>query len=228
MAGRAKTTGLIRTRDDIDRGIRALRRKCPHIRHMHDTVGAPSLRRSPRGFPGLIRIIVGQQVSSASAAAIWARVQAGLQPMQPQRLLEVNDQEMAALGLSRPKIRSLRALASALATGELNLGPRHLTLSDDDLRNALMQISGIGPWSADVYLLFCLARQDAFAPGDLALQIAVQNLLDLADRPTPDQLLEISERWQPWRGVAARLIWRYYDQQRKSRQLLKSKPPATT
>ncbi len=221
MAPGAQTTGLIRTRADIARGVRALRRKCQHVRHMNDIVGDPPLRRGVRGFPGLARIIVGQQVSAASAKAIWSRVDAGVQPMTPDQLLRLDDKDMMALGLSRPKIRSLRALATALTTGELNLGTTHHKKSDQELREALMQVSGIGPWSADIYLLFCLSRQDAFAPGDLALQIAAQKLFELPERPTQDELLELSSRWRPWRGVAARLLWTYYETQRKSGKQLK-------
>ncbi len=203
---------LIRTHADLQQGVSALRRKCSHIRTMHDVVGNPSMRKGKRGFPGLARIIVGQQVSAASAKAIWKRVEAGIQPMTAESLLKLNDAKMAGLGLSRPKIRSLRALADACADGTLNL-KKERTLSDDELREKLMCVKGIGPWTADIYLLFCLARRDAFASGDLALQVAAQNLFDLPERPSSEELQGLSERWQPWRGVAARLMWAYYEKQ---------------
>ncbi|MGH1419373.1 MAG: DNA-3-methyladenine glycosylase family protein [Hyphomicrobiaceae bacterium] len=221
MSPDKQTTGLIRTRADIEQGVSALRRKCQYIRHVHDTVGNPPLRRSRRGFPGLARIIVGQQLSTASAKAIWSRVEAGITPMTPRQLLRVDDKGLAALGLSRPKIRSLRALANAVTSGDLNLGSNHHKMPEHQLRELLLQVSGIGPWSVDIYLLFCLGYRDAFAPGDLALQIAVENIFELPERPKPDELAALAKRWSPWQGIAARLLWAYYENQKNTATSLK-------
>ena len=193
---------------DVRAGVRALRRKCAIMRHVHDTAGHPPLRLRPAGFEGLARIIVGQQLSVASATAIWNRTVAAIRPFKPRALLALTDAELASAGLSRPKICTLRAIAEACAGG-LDLAAL-ARASDEEVHAALTQVVGIGPWTADVYIMFCLGRADAWAPGDLALQIAAQRALDLAERPTAEELREIGDRWRPWRGVAARMLWAYY------------------
>jgi len=199
---------LIATEDDIRAGVRALRRKCPTLRHVHDTAGDPPLRRRPAGFEGLARIIVGQQVSIASAAAIWERTAAACRPFEPATLLRLTDAALAGAGLSRPKIRALRAIAEACSNG-LDLAALD-GASDADIHAALTAITGIGPWTADIYIMFCLGRADAWAPGDLALQIAMQRAMALAERPDKDAMMALAERWRPWRAVAARMLWAYY------------------
>jgi DNA-3-methyladenine glycosylase II len=199
---------IIATEADIRAGVKALRRRCATMRHVHDTAGDPPLRRGLAGFEGLARIVVGQQVSTASAAAIWARTAAACQPFEPATLLRLTDRSLAGVGLSRPKIRTLRAVATACAGG-LDLASLD-SASDAEIHTTLTAVLGIGPWTADVYIMFCLGRADAWAPGDLALQIAMQRAFDLAARPGKDDMLALAERWRPWRGVAARLLWAYY------------------
>jgi DNA-3-methyladenine glycosylase II len=205
---RAQPARVIAGDADVLAGVRALRRKCQIMRHVHDTAGDPPLRLRPAGFEGLCRVIAGQQLSVASATAIWNRTEAAVRPFSPRALLALSDAELAAAGLSRPKIRTLRAIAEACANG-LNLA-KLARASDEEVHAALTQVVGIGPWTADVYIMFCLGRADAWAPGDLALQIAAQRALGLAERPTAEELRDIAERWRPWRGVAARLLWAYY------------------
>jgi DNA-3-methyladenine glycosylase II len=199
---------IIASEEDIRAGIKALRRKCATMRHVHDTAGDPPLRRRPAGFEGLARIVVGQQLSIASAAAIWERTAAACQPFEPATVLALTDKALAGAGLSRPKIRTLRAVAAACADG-LDLEALSQA-SDEEVHEALTAVLGIGPWTADIYIMFCLGRADGWAPGDLALQIAAQQALALADRPGKDDMLALAERWRPWRGVAARLLWAYY------------------
>ena len=199
---------IIVTDDDVRDGVRALRRKCAIMRRVHDLAGHPPLRRRPAGFEGLARIVVGQQVSVASASAIWERTAAACTPFEPRILLALEDTRLAAAGLSRPKIRTLRAIAEA-CSDRLDLTSLERA-SEEEVRTALTEITGIGPWTADVYILFCLGRADGWAPGDLALQVAAQHALELDDRPGADAMLELAERWRPWRGVAARLLWAYY------------------
>ena len=189
-------------------GVRALRRKCAIMRHVHDTAGNPPLRRQPPGFQGLARIIVGQQLSVASAAAIWKRTVEACAPFEPRVLLSVSDPQLVAAGLSRPKIRTLRAAAEACGNG-LDLAALE-RLPDEHIHDSLTDVVGIGPWTADVYIMFSLGRADAWAPGDLALQVAAQRAMKLTERPNADALKDIGERWRPWRGVAARLLWAYY------------------
>lgn len=194
---------------DIRRGTRFLRKACPVMRHIHDRTGEPPLRRYPADFAGLARIVTGQQLSIASAAAIWSRVETGLTVVTPERILASSPEQLAAFGLSRAKIKTLNAAASAISSGAISLAA--LNDSDDELiRTALTSVNGIGPWTADIYVIFCLGRCDAWAAGDLALQIGVAEALDLDKRPNASELQQIAERWRPWRGVAARLIWANY------------------
>ncbi len=205
---------LIVSEDDVRAGVRALRRRCATMRMVHDAAGDPPLRRRPAGFEGLARIIVGQQLSVASASAIWLRTAELCQPFEPGALALIDDAALAAAGLSRPKIRTLRAISAACTNGldlaQLDVG------SDAEVHSALTAISGIGPWTADIYIMFCLGRGDGFAAGDLALQIGAQKALGLAQRPNAAELLGIAERWRPWRGVAARLLWNYYAHLKRS------------
>jgi len=201
-------TRLIEAEADLRDGVRALRRKCATMRRVHDLAGDPPLRLRPAGFEGLARIIVGQQVSVASATAIWGRTVEVCRPFEPTALLALKDRHLAGAGLSRPKIRTLRAISEACCNG-LDLS-RLDRASDEEVHAALTEVTGIGPWTADIYILFCLGRADGWAPGDLALQIAAQHALELAERPDKVAMLELAERWRPWRGVAARLLWAYY------------------
>lgn len=190
------------------KGVRALTRSCPHMRMMRSMTGVPSVRRHASGFEGLARIVVGQQLSLASAQAIWDRLHQAVQPMSAEAFLAMSDEALRTAGLSKGKVRTLRALSEAVVAG-LDLDSL-AHAPEEDVHAALTALPGIGPWSADIYLLFCLGRADAFAAGDLALQIAVANALKLDERPSQDELFAIAERWRPWRGVAAHLIWAYY------------------
>ncbi|MCL4766766.1 MAG: DNA-3-methyladenine glycosylase 2 family protein [Hyphomicrobiaceae bacterium] len=206
VAGRGST---IETEDDIRAGMRALRRQCSALRRVHDVTGDPPLRRRPAGLEGLARIVVGQQLSIASAAAIWSRLEVAVAPLGAGTLLAASDEVLRRAGLSTPKIRTLRNIASAAAAGELvveSLG----SLRDEAVHEQLTCIPGIGPWTADIFIMFCLGRRDAFAAGDLALQVAADGALGLGYRPGAAELTELAERWRPWRGVAARLLWAYY------------------
>ena len=189
--------------------MRALRRKCEHMRRIHDLAGDPPLRRREAGFEGLARIVVGQQVSVASANAIWGRFAEAVQPMTVERITCLDDPVLLAVGLSRPKVRTLRAITDAVMRGGLDL-EGFGTVADAEVREKLIAVSGIGPWTADLFLMFCLGRADVFAPGDLALQVAAQLAMGLDERPSPVEMQTIAERWSPWRGVAARMLWAYY------------------
>jgi len=179
------------------------------MRLVHDIAGDPPVRRRPGGFEGLAHIVVCQQLSAASAAAIWKRCLGAIQPFAPAEILDAPDETLRGAGLSGPKIRTLRAIAHAVARDGLELD-RLATRSEDDIHAALTSVSGIGPWTADIFIMFCLGRADAFAPGDLALQVAAQRAFGLEERPGALALAAIAERWRPWRGVAARLLWAYY------------------
>lgn len=194
---------------DIAEGIRALRRKCVFIRQMHDIAGDPPLRRREPGFEGLARIVVSQQLSVASANAIWTRFAAVVDPMEAAVVLARSDDDLRLAGLSRPKIRTLRAISAAVVEHGLRFDGFD-SATEEAVHEALTAVSGVGPWTADIFLMFCLGRADAFAAGDLALQEAVRIAFALEQRPNAVELAEIAERWRPWRGVAAQLLWAYY------------------
>jgi DNA-3-methyladenine glycosylase II len=187
-----------------------LRDKDPElIDRLIATGGRPPLRRREPGFAGLAAIIVSQQVSVASAAAIFGRLQARLAPLEAAQIAGASEDDLRACGLSNGKIRALRALAQAVLGGGLDL--RGLgDLDAEDAHKALVAVKGVGPWTADIFLLFCLGHPDAFPAGDLALQEAAKLALNLKRRPDAARLERIAERWRPLRGVAARMLWAYY------------------
>lgn len=199
---------VIATEADIDEGLAFLGRRDRRLETVIAAAGPVPLRRHRDGFAGLARIIVGQQVSIASAAAIWSRLQAAFPTLDAAAINDADDEALRAVGLSRPKIRTLRAVAAACGAG---LDFEHLPmLSGEEAHGRLTAIKGIGPWTADIYLLFCLGHADIFPAGDLALRHAVAEGLG-RDAPIPvDDLVELARDWSPWRGVAARLFWSYY------------------
>lgn len=176
---------------------------------MLDATGRPALRQRAAGFGGLASIIVAQQVSTASAAAIFARLAARLDPLTPAAVLATDEVDLRACGLSNGKIRSLRAAAAAAESGDCRFD-RLADVPPEEMRAALLAIPGIGPWTADIFLLFCLGEADAWPSGDLALQEAARVLLQRSARPSALELIVIGERWRPYRGVAAHLLWAYY------------------
>jgi DNA-3-methyladenine glycosylase II len=194
---------------DLEEGMAALAALDPVWNRIIARTGTPPLRRRESGFLSLASIIVSQQLSVASARAVWARVESVLSPLTPERVLAASDEEMRLSGLSRPKQKTLRAVAAAIAESRLDLAS--LEAATPDFVHAHMTaVSGIGPWTADVYLLFCLGHRDGFAAGDLAVQEAAKVAFGLTARPKPSELTELAEAWRPWRGVAARLLWAYY------------------
>lgn len=190
-------------------GVAALVRLDPVMARLVREGAVPGLRRRPAGFEGLAWIVVGQQVSTAIAHAIWSRVKAHFPALSPEAVLAASDEELRAPGLSRPKVRTLRAVAEAVASGKLpldRLGDRPA----DEAHGLMVAVKGIGPWTADVYLLFYLGHADAFPAGDLALQEAARIADGLEVRPSARDLAGRAEAWRPWRGVAAKVLWAYY------------------
>jgi DNA-3-methyladenine glycosylase II len=199
---------LIDKQSDIDAGLAWLAKADRRLRKVIRVAGEIPLRRREPGFAGLARIVFAQQVSVASAEAIWARFAAEFPTCSPHAVHRAKDERLAATGLSRPKIKALRAVAIACRSG-LDLEALG-TLPAEDAHGRLTEIKGIGPWTADVYLLFCLGHPDIFPAGDLALRHAVA---DAFGRRTPvpiDELSAMAARWSPWRAVSARLFWSYY------------------
>jgi DNA-3-methyladenine glycosylase II len=199
----------IETSDDIAEGIAHLTEADPRLRTALARSGAIPLRRRAQGLDGLIDIIIAQQVSVASATAIAARFRSHFPANDAAALAEATEADFRACGLSSPKIRAIKAIAAAIRAEELHFG-RLADLPADEAHKIMCAIKGIGPWTADIYLMFCLGHADAFAAGDLALQEALRQIYGLDARPTARQLLDYAEAWRPWRAVAARLLWSYY------------------
>ena len=176
---------------------------------MLQAAGHPPLRRREPGFAGLAWIVVGQQVSTASANAIYARLNAAFPKLEACALGAASDETLRGCGLSSPKMKTLRAIAQALETKTLDLDAL-AAMSAEEAHAALCAVHGIGPWTADIFLLFCLGHADIFPAGDLALRNAVAEALDLKAPLAAREVATMAERWSPWRGVAARLFWTYY------------------
>ncbi|MCE7985099.1 MAG: DNA-3-methyladenine glycosylase 2 family protein [Caldilinea sp. CFX5] len=175
--------------------------------------GPPPLWAREPGFPTLVHIILEQQVSLASARAAFDRLLALATPLTPTRFLELDDVTLRAVGFSRQKTGYNRHLAQSIVTGEFDIDGL-VTLSDEAARAALVARKGIGPWTADIYLLMCLGRPDVWPVGDLALQVAMQSVKGLTQRPTVVEMATMGEAWRPWRAVAARLLWHHYLRER--------------
>ncbi len=171
--------------------------------------GPPPLWARKPDFSTLIRIILEQQVSLASAASMYKRLSENIQPFGPDRVIELGERHLKSLGLTRQKTAYCIHLAQSINSNSLNL--RGLSkMNDEDAKAALMQVKGIGSWSADIYLLMVLGRPDIWPASDLALATAVTKVKKLKQRPTTDQLFDIADRWRPFRSVAARMLWQYY------------------
>src|SRR5262245_3210354 len=204
----------LNTQADLEEAIHALVRQDRRLRPILDAAGMPSLRRREPGFVGLAHIVCGQQLSTASASAIWARLTSAFDPFDHHACRRARADRLGRLGLSAAKIKTLKNLARALAEERLNLD----VLAEEDAdaaHHALTALHGIGPWTADVYLLFCLGHGDAWPAGDLAVQEAIRIGLGLSTRPNAKQMAPIAEPWRPMRGAAAHLWWSYYRAVRK-------------
>ena len=199
----------IQNRQDLENGLAQLTKRDKRFAWALEIVSDVPLRRRPQGFASLVSILVHQQVSLASAAAIWQRVEAGIAPFEPGTVLALTDEALQDMGLSRPKVRYVKALAQAISDGALNLDALR-KLDEPDARAQLTSVVGIGDWTADIYLLQSLGHPDIWPAKDIGLQAAVHALFDLPSRPTADELGKFAEPWRPWRSVAARLLWAYY------------------
>lgn len=199
----------IRTEADLDLALAKLGKADPRLLPLVAAAGRPHLRRRPDGFAGLAATIVAQQLSTASAGAIWTRLAAAFDPLAPEAILKASAARLKRIGLSTPKIRALKEIARAIVRGRL-VPTALAALSAEDAHAALTAIHGIGPWTADIYLLSCLGYADAWPAGDLALREAARLAFGLRGRPSAKQMIALAEQWRPWRSVAARVLWTYY------------------
>ena len=199
---------MIDDHDDIAAGLKALKKSDPRLARVIKVAGEVPLRRGEGGFSGIADIVVAQQLSKAAAGTIWSRFAEAVDPVCPDGVLGASEEVLRGCGLSRGKIRTLQKLAEACRGGfDFDALPR---LPAEEAIAAMTDLHGIGPWTAEVYLLFCVGHADIFPAGDVALQNAVRDAFDLAERPAEKALREMAAAWSPWRGVAARLFWRYY------------------
>ncbi len=194
---------------DTSDACAALAKKDPILARAIEAIERPHIRRRPGGFEALFRIIVEQQVSVASAQAIWGRCQSGMAAMTPKTALHQGEDGLRGFGLSGPKIRYVLALAQSIEDGELDLSIIP-TLNDCEASILLQTIKGIGPWTAAIYLLFCEGRSDIWPPGDVALLGAYGAARKRGPRPEMKQFDLKAQKWAPYRGVAAHILWTYY------------------
>jgi len=199
---------------DLDAELAELAARDPDLARAITAVGPLPDRARPPGFPTLLKIICDQQLSTLAAAAIWARLEAALGTVTADRIVREPDEALRALGLSRPKVRYARILAEQVAGGALDLDAVD-RMADAEAMAALTAVTGIGRWTAEIYLLFALGRPDIWPAGDLALQESMRRLKRLEARPDAAGMDRLAGKWRPYRGTAARVLWAWY---RVSRQ----------
>jgi DNA-3-methyladenine glycosylase II len=197
------------TEQELLDGSAILAARDPDLARALERLGPPPLWNREPGFPTLVHIILEQQVSLASARAAFDKLVSRISPLEPTSLLELDDRELKAIGFSGQKGRYCRELARAVLDSSLD--PDALvSLTDDQVRTELTKVTGIGRWTADIYLLMALGRPDVWPRGDLALHKAVRDLKVLEGHLTPSEFEELGEPWRPWRSVAARILWNHY------------------
>jgi len=207
----------IETEDDLAEGLAHLLKADQRLKPVAKVAGALPLRRRGGGLAGLARIITGQQLSVASADAIWARFAASFPEMTADAVLRARVPRFRKAGMSAAKIKTLRAIAAAVGDGLDLEALAHAPAAEAHAR--LTAIHGIGPWTADIYLMFCLGHPDIFPSGDLALRNAVSDAFGMEEPIAPAPLMEMAKAWAPWRSVAATLFWAYYAARRKQKKL---------
>ena len=201
--------------------IRSLRSSCkqlsnddPHLRIVCERYGTPPLWDREPGFATLLQIILEQQVSLASAKACFDKLTNRLDEVTPENLLTLNDAELKQIGFSRQKTSYARHLSEAILEKRADLDSLH-HLPDAEVKAELTKLKGIGEWTSDIYLLMALLRPDVMPKGDIALHAAWHRLSG-EPKPSSDEFLEIATRWQPYRSVAARLLWHFYLSEKKN------------
>jgi DNA-3-methyladenine glycosylase II len=202
------------TRASLTRGVAALSEADADLARIARSHGAPPLWERDEGFPTLVLVILEQQVSLASALATFERLKAAASPLTPESFLAFDDAALRRFGFSRQKALYCRLAARAVVEGELDFDALR-SPDDDAAREMLLKLKGVGPWTAEIYMLRALLRPDAWPSGDLALQLAAQEVKHLPARPSAAELDELAEAWRPWRAVAARLLWLHYLKRRE-------------
>lgn len=200
---------MIHTRKQLVHAVEHLVAVEPRFKDIVETHGLPPLRKLPPGAPTLFQIVTDQLISRTAARAIWSRIVSGISPMTAERVAASSESELRRLGLTGAKARAFLAISQADILGHFDQKYMR-SLDDNKARAHLMQISGIGPWTAEIYLLSALGRPDAWPAGDVALQSATAHLFELSVRPDVQEMGRLSAPWRPLRSVAARLLWCHY------------------
>ncbi len=209
----------ITSHEDIEIGLAELLKSDKRLVAVHEAAGEVPLRLSTPDYSGLASIIISQQVSKASAKAIFDRLVRLADPLDAATILRADDDLFREAGLSRPKQRTLVEIARVVDAGELDL-EKLCSKNAEEAIAEMTAIKGIGPWTAEVYLMFCAGHRDIFPAGDLALQEAVRAAMNMKARPDVKQLRIIAEDWAPWRSIASRLFWSFYRTLRSGRDAL--------
>jgi DNA-3-methyladenine glycosylase II len=211
-SGQVPTAGVSApalTDESLAAAVRELASQDPDLAAIVERIGHPPMWDRPPGFGTLVHIVLEQQVSLASAQAAFERLAAAVDPLAPAGFLALDDGELLAIGFSRQKAGYVRGLARALDSGALDLD-RFESLPDDEAHRLLVEVKGIGPWTASIYQLMVLRRPDIWPVADIALATSVAEAKGLAARPNAAQMEAIGSAWRPWRSVAARLFWHDY------------------
>ena len=199
----------IANEQDLAQALKELGNRQAAFIELVELVGIPALRGAEPGYRGLIRIVVDQMISLKAAQAIWNRMEENLGPLEPENLIHRRESTLRKAGLSGGKIRAIQAITKAVRDGSLDLEALG-SLDNDAVMAKLTALPGVGPWTAEIYLLFCLGRADIWPAGDVALQHAVHHALRLNARPDAGQMRQLAEAWRPFRGAAALILWNYY------------------
>ena len=195
--------------DSFIEGIKELSDRDRDLAEVIALYGYPNQWKRKTGFATLIRIILEQQVSYASAKATFKRLTDAVEDLTPESFLTLDDDRLKAIGFSRQKTKYGRGLAQSIIDGTLELAGLS-TLDDVEIRKELTKIKGIGDWTVDIYLMMALQRQNVFPSKDLAVAIAVKEIKNLSARPTASELDSIARSWQPYRAIATKILWHYY------------------
>ncbi len=193
----------------ISRGLAALSEADSDIAAAVELVGIPASRLRKQGLSTFIGTIISQQISTHAARSIQARVMALLPEPDAQSIMKLSDERLREAGLSRQKVSYIKALASAVYRGELDIDGLP-AMGDEEAIRAITAVRGFGRWSAEIYLMFSLRRRDIFPADDLALQLALARIKGLPDKPTAGECRKLTEHWAPWRSVGALFLWHYY------------------
>ena len=209
--GKLETTtahpGKCLTSESLAAAAEELALRDRHLGSIYHIHGAPPMWARRPGFPTLLRIVLEQQVSLVSARSMFERLKSNIVPLTPDRFVELREPYLRSLGVTRQKAHYCVQVAQAFADGQLDKLGR---LNDEDAHTTLLSIKGVGPWTANIYLLMALRRPDIWPNGDVALATAVGKLRKMKVRPSFAQLAQLAEAWRPFRSVAARMLWQYY------------------